>query len=156
MTARLIMKLRVERARYTTPDVLHLVFVHPVKPELPPWARGAHGDLRLPDGRVRQYSLLGDPADRTRYEIAIKREDPGRGASLWAHANLTVGAIAHVSAPRNNFPLAKDARRCVLVAGGIGITPFVSMARQLARDGADFELNLCARSAESAPLLAEL
>jgi vanillate O-demethylase ferredoxin subunit len=113
-------------------------------------------DLRLPDGRVRQYSLLGDPADRTRYEIAIKREDPGRGASLWAHANLAVGAIAHVSAPRNNFPLAKDARRCVLVAGGIGITPFVSMARQLARDGADFELNLCARSAESAPLLAEL
>jgi ferredoxin-NADP reductase len=156
MTARLIMKLRVEGARYTTPDVLHLVFVHPVKPELPPWAPGAHVDLRLPDGRVRQYSLLGDPADRTRYEIAIKREDPGRGASLWAHANLTVGAIAHVSAPRNNFPLAKDARRCVLVAGGIGITPFVSMARQLARDGADFELNLCARSAESAPLLAEL
>jgi len=156
MTARLIMKLRVERARYTTPDVLHLVFVHPLKPELPPWAPGAHVDLRLPDGRVRQYSLLGDPADRTRYEIAIKREDPGRGASLWAHANLMAGAIAHVSAPRNNFPLAKDARRCVLVAGGIGITPFVSMARQLARDGADFELNLCARSAQSAPLLAEL
>lgn len=156
MTARLIMKLRVERARHTTPDVLHLVLVHPLKPELPPWAPGAHVDLRLPDGRVRQYSLLGDPADRTRYEIAIKREDPGRGASIWAHANLAISAIAHVSAPRNNFPLAKDARCYVLVAGGIGITPFVSMARQLARDGADFELNLCARSAESAPLLAEL
>lgn len=150
------MKLRVERARYTTPDVLHLTLVHSRKPELPPWTPGAHVDLRLPDGGARQYSLCGDPADRTRYEIAIKREDSGRGASLWAHRNLAAGAIAHVSAPRNNFPLAADARRHILVAGGIGVTPFGSMVRQLARDRADFELHLCARSAEAAPLFAEL
>ena len=118
------MKLRVAQARYTTPDVLHLTLVHPRKPELPVWAPGAHVDLRIPDGRVRQYSLCGDPADRTRYDIAIKREETGRGASLWAHANLTLGAIAHISAPRNNFPLAEGACRHVLVAGGIGITPF--------------------------------
>jgi ferredoxin-NADP reductase len=156
MTARLIMKLRVERARHTTPDVLHLTLVHSRKPELPPWTPGAHVDLRLPDGGARQYSLCGDPADRTRYEIAIKREDAGRGGSLWAHRNLSPGAIAHVSAPRNNFPLAADARRHILVAGGIGVTPFASMVRQLTRDRADFELHLCARSREAAPLFAEL
>src|ERR1700688_1414839 len=114
MTARLIMKLQVAQARYTTPDVLHLTFVHPRKPELPAWAPGAHVDLRMPDGRVRQYSLCGDPVDRTRYDVAIKREAAGRGGSMWAHANLTLGAIAHVSAPRNNFPLADDARRHVM------------------------------------------
>jgi ferredoxin-NADP reductase len=156
MTARLIMKLRVADAHDATPDVLHVTFVHPLKPELPPWTPGAHIDLRLPDGRVRQYSLCGDPADRTRYEIAIKREAGGRGVSIWAHANLTPGAIAHVSAPRNNFSLAADAKRHVLVAGGIGITPFIAMARHLARENIDFAFHLCAASAEAVPLLAEL
>jgi ferredoxin-NADP reductase len=156
MSARLIMKLEVAGARLVTPDVLHLTFVHPKKPELPAWTPGAHVDLRLPDGRVRQYSLCGDPADRTRYEIAIKREAEGRGGSLWAHANLVVGAIAHVSAPRNNFPLAEAAGRHILVAGGIGVTPFVAMVRTLARERAGFELHLCASTAAAAPLLGEL
>jgi ferredoxin-NADP reductase len=156
MTARLIMKLRVAQARYTTRNVLHLTLVHPHKPELPAWTAGAHVDLRIPDGRVRQYSLCGDPTDRSHYEIAIKREASGRGASLWAHANLAPGAIAHVSAPRNNFPLAADARWHVLVAGGIGITPFVSMVRKLVGEEADFELHVCAGSAETAPLLPEI
>jgi ferredoxin-NADP reductase len=150
------MKLRVALARYTTPDVLHLTLVHPHKPELPAWTPGAHVDLRIPDGRVRQYSLCGNPADRTSYEIAIKREVAGRGASLWVHANLTPGATAHVSAPRNNFPLAEDARRHILLAGGIGVTPFVSMVRKLAGERADFELHLCAASAETTPLLPEI
>jgi ferredoxin-NADP reductase len=136
--------------------VLHLAFVHPRKPELPAWTPGAHVDLRLPDGGVRQYSLIGDPADRARYEIAIKREPEGRGASVWAHANLAPGVIGHVSAPRNNFPLAANARRHVLIAGGIGVTPLIAMARQLAGDNADFVLHQCARSAEDAPLLPEL
>ncbi|MBV9970299.1 MAG: ferredoxin reductase, partial [Xanthobacteraceae bacterium] len=156
MSARLIMKLEVVGARMVTPDVLHLTFIHPRKPELPAWEPGAHVDLRLPDGRVRQYSLCGDPADRTRYDIAIKREAAGRGGSLWAHAHLAVGAIAHVSAPRNNFPLGANAERHVLVAGGIGVTPFVAMARALARQRADFELDLCARTAPAAPFLCEL
>lgn len=150
------MKLQVAEARNVTADVLHVTFVHPLKPELPPWTPGAHVDLRLPDGRVRQYSLCGDPADRTRYEVAIKREAEGRGASLWAHANLTPGAIAHVSAPRNNFVMAEAARRHVLVAGGIGITPLIAMARALAREKADFGLHLCAASADAVPLLADL
>lgn len=156
MTARLIMKLRVEKARLTSPDVLHVQLVHPLRPELPHWTAGAHVDLRLSDGRVRQYSLCGDPLDRSRYEIAIKRERNGRGGSIWAHENLRTGTIAHVSAPRNNLPLAENAKRHVLIAGGIGITPFASMARTLAALNKDYVLHYCVRSAEDAPLLAEL
>jgi ferredoxin-NADP reductase len=156
MTARIIMKLRVVKARLTTPDVLHLHLVHPSRPELPEWTAGAHVDLRLLDARVRQYSLCGDPNDRSKYEIAIQREASGRGGSIWAHDNLTEGAIAHVSAPRNNFPLYERAPRHVLVAGGIGITPFASMARALVEQGKDFMLHYCARSPHQAPLLREL
>lgn len=153
MTARLIMKLRVAATRLTTPDVLHVTFVHPLRPELPAWTPGAHVDLRFP-GKIRQYSLCGDPADRMRYEIAVKREAAGRGGSAWAHANLVAGAETHVSAPRNNFPLAA-ARRHVLIGGGIGITPLLPMARNLAAAGADFTLHFCARGVADAPLLAE-
>jgi len=156
MTARLMMKLRVEAARAITPDTLHLRFVHPTRPHLPAWAAGAHVDLLLPDGRVRQYSLCGDPADRAGYEIAIKREDDGRGGSAWAHANLAAGATAQVSAPRNNFPLAENAARHILVAGGIGATPILAMARQLAAEDKDFTVQLCARSPSATPFLTEL
>ncbi|MFE1599141.1 PDR/VanB family oxidoreductase [Methylobacterium sp. ID0610] len=156
MAPRLIMKLQVAAAEPTTPEVLHLVLVHPQRPALPAWEAGAHIDLRLPDGRVRQYSLCGDPADRSRYEIAIKREEAGRGGSLWAHGHLGPGALAHVSAPRNAFPLAAGARRHILVAGGIGATPILAMTRTLAAEGADFAVHLCARSADTAPLLGAL
>jgi ferredoxin-NADP reductase len=142
--------------RLTTPDVLYVTFVHPLKPELPAWTPGAHVDLRLPDGRVRQYSLCGDPSNRARYAIAIKRESAGRGGSLWAHTHLTPGATAHISAPRNNFPLVEDAHQYVFIAGGIGVTPFVSMIRKLVGKRADFVLHLCAPSAATAPLLPEI
>ncbi|SDO27243.1 vanillate O-demethylase ferredoxin subunit [Methylobacterium phyllostachyos] len=156
MSTRIVMKLRVAESVATTPEVVRLTFVHPQRPELPAWEAGAHVDLRLPDGRTRQYSLCGDPADRSRYVLAIKREDAGRGGSLWTHANLTPGAVAHVSHPRNNFGLAPGARRHILIGGGIGVTPLAAMARSLAARGADYTLHLCARSAGQAPLLAEL
>lgn len=156
MSARLIMKLRVEDAVYTTPEVMRLRLRHPLRPQLPPWTAGAHVDLRLPDGRVRQYSLCGDPADLSCYEIAIKREEAGRGGSRWAHDNLSPGTIAHVSAPRNNFPLATDASHHVFIAGGIGVTPFLSMAHALKGGNATFDLHLCARGPDLAPLLPEL
>jgi ferredoxin-NADP reductase len=156
MTARIIMKLRVAATRYTTSDVLHITFQHPLRPELPEWTAGAHVDLWLPDGRVRQYSLCGDPRDLSRYEVAVKVESPGRGGSRWIHENLTEGVIAHVSAPRNNLPISERAERHILVAGGIGITPFLSMARALNSQGKDFQVHFCARSPEEAPLLAEL
>ncbi|ETR78090.1 ferredoxin [Afipia sp. P52-10] len=156
MTARLIMKLRVEQAHLSTPDVLRLQLVHPNRPTLPAWTAGAHVDLRMPDGRVRQYSLCGDPADTSRYEIAVKREAVSRGGSTWIHDNLREGCEAHISAPRNNLPLQETGERYVLVAGGIGITPLLPMARTLKRWGKDFIVHDCARSEAQAPLLAEL
>ena len=153
MSARLIMKMRVAEATLVSADVLHLRLVHPKRPELPSWTAGAHVDLRLPDGRTRQYSLCGDPTDASAYEIAIKREDAGRGASRWAHQALSEGSEAHVSAPRNNFPLKADARRTILVAGGIGVTPVLAMAHELAAAQADFTVHACFRDPERAPLL---
>ena len=155
MSARLVMKLRVDDVQASTPDVSVFTLRHPRRTHLPAFTPGAHVDLRLPDGRIRQYSLCGDPADLTAYRIAIKREDAGRGASLWAHGALAPGAIALVSAPRNNFPLATGASRHVLIAGGIGVTPFLAMVQQLRRDKADYVLHYCARSSR-APVLAEL
>jgi vanillate O-demethylase ferredoxin subunit len=155
MTARMIMKLRVEQARATTTDVLLLDLVHPLRPELPEWAAGAHVDVRTSDGKVRQYSLCGDPLDRSRYRIAVKRETAGRGGSVWMHENLREGVVAHVSAPRNNLPL-RGAKRTIMIAGGIGITPFISMVHTLSQESRDFVLHYCARSEADAPLLSQL
>lgn len=156
MTARLIMKLRVASLRRASPDVLALKLVHPLRPQLPGWSAGAHVDLRLPDDRVRQYSLCSDPEDLSAYEIAVKREDVGRGGSIWIHESVREGDELHVSAPRNNLPLNTTGDRYVLVAGGIGITPVVSIARALRGLGKDFILHYCARSEADAPLLDEV
>ena len=157
MTARLIMKLRVAEACGSRRRMFCTCssFIR-FGQLLPEWSAGAHVDLRMPDGRVRQYSLCGDPDDRSRYEIAIKREATGRGGSIWVHENLREGSEVHISAPRNNLPLSAKGKRYILVAGGIGITPLLSMARTLKRWDKDFTLHYCARSAAEAPLLAEL
>jgi vanillate O-demethylase ferredoxin subunit len=155
MTARLIMKMTVADVSVDTETVSVFSFRHPRRAHLPPPLPGAHVDLRLPDGRIRQYSLCGDPADDTVYRVAVKREDNGRGASRWFHQHLVVGTILPVSTPRNNFALATGAARHVLIAGGIGVTPFLPMTLALARRGAPFVLHYCARSAR-APLIAAL
>lgn len=155
MTARLIMKLKVESVTPAGESVALYTLRHPLRRVLPEPEPGAHVDVRLPDGRIRQYSLCGDPNDLSAYQIAIKREDAGRGGSRWLHDNLSAGAVVHVSAPRNNFGIASQASRHVLIAGGIGVTPFAAMASRLARAGADFDLHLCSRTPD-APLLDNL
>jgi len=156
LTARIIMRMTVSDVRAVTDAISAYTFRHPRRAHLPSPAPGAHVDLHLPDGRIRQYSLCGDPDDDTMYRVAIKREDQGRGASRWIHENLHIGAVAHVSAPRNNFALAESARHHMFVAGGIGITPFLAMTRDLLRRGASFELHYCARASHSAGFLSEL
>lgn len=155
MTARLIMKMRVAEIRSDADEVKVYTFCHPWRKELVPGAAGAHVDVRLPDGRIRQYSLCGDPDDTTSYRIAVKREENGRGVSKWVHGNLKVGDTAFVSTPRNNFPLDQSAKRHILVAGGIGVTPFVAYVRSLTKLGQNFQLHYCARNAD-APLIGEL
>jgi ferredoxin-NADP reductase len=111
---------------------------------LPAWEAGAHIDLVLPSGRVRQYSLCGDPADRYRYRIAVLREPNGRGGSVEAH-QLTVGTELGIRGPRNHFALA-EAPSYLFIAGGIGIAPFLPMIEQLAARGANWRLVYRGRS----------
>lgn len=113
--------------------------------ELPAFSAGAHIDVHLPGGEVRQYSLCNDPFERDRYVIAVLRDPASRGGSVTMHDEVRVGMILPVSAPRCTFPLHR-ADHSILIAGGIGVTPLLSMAQQLRRDGASFELHYCIRS----------
>lgn len=140
------MKLEVASRKQAATEVCVITFRHPRRPSLPAATAGAHVDLRLPDGRIRQYSLCGDPADLGTYRIAVKREEGGRGGSAWIHENLTPGTVVLVSAPRNHFPLAAGGRHHVLIGGGIGVTPLISMAHQLRQSGDSFEMHYCSRS----------
>jgi vanillate O-demethylase ferredoxin subunit len=122
---------------------------------LPAFSAGSHIDVHLPGGLLRQYSLCNDPRETHRYRIAVLREPASRGGSLAMHA-LKEGDALAISAPRNHFPLAADATEHLLLAGGIGITPVVCMAEQLAAAGAPFELHYATRSASRTAFAAHL
>ncbi|MET3987205.1 PDR/VanB family oxidoreductase [Streptomyces sp. PvR034] len=123
--------------------------------ELPAWAPGAHVDVTLPSGLVRQYSLCGDPAVADRYTIAIRLVEDGRGGSREAHARLTEGSELELRPPRNRFALV-PAASYVFVAGGIGITPILPMLRAATAAGAEWTLLYGGRSRASMPFLDEL
>ncbi|MFE3555958.1 PDR/VanB family oxidoreductase [Streptomyces sp. NPDC059193] len=124
-------------------------------PELPAWTPGAHVDVVLPSGLVRQYSLCGDPADAGTYTIAVRLIEDGRGGSREAHALLVEGAELELRPPRNRFELV-PAPSYVFVAGGIGITPILPMLRAATAAGADWTLLYGGRSRASMPFLADL
>jgi vanillate O-demethylase ferredoxin subunit len=114
---------------------------------LAPFAAGAHVDVHVGPGLVRQYSLCNDPAESHRYLIAVLRDAQSRGGSVAMHDTVNVGDTLHISAPKNHFPLAL-AGRYLLLAGGIGVTPILCMAERLANIGANFAMHYCARSPE--------
>lgn len=123
--------------------------------DLPAWQPGAHLDLVLPSGLVRQYSLCGDPADRDAYTIAPRLVEGGRGGSHEVHTQLHEGTEVRVRGPRNRFPLV-EAPAYVFVAGGIGITPILPMLRAVAAAGADWRLLYGGRTRASLPFLDEI
>jgi vanillate O-demethylase ferredoxin subunit len=135
----------VRAAEAAGEGIRRLTLMDPDGWELPPFAAGGHVDVHLPGGYVRSYSLCNDPIDGTRYVIAVKREPHGRGGSLVLHDRVRVGEVLGVSLPRRGLTLVDGAKRHVFVAGGIGITPFLSLAATLRRAGAEFILHLCAR-----------
>ncbi|HCE6396344.1 MULTISPECIES: PDR/VanB family oxidoreductase [Pseudomonas aeruginosa group] len=120
---------------------------------LPSFAPGAHIDVHLPSGLVRQYSLCSPPEERHRYLIAVLEEPESRGGSRALHHQVQVGQTLQIGEPRNLFPLAEQRGKSLLFAGGIGITPILAMARYLARRGEDFELHYCARTPQRAAFL---
>ncbi len=113
---------------------------------LPAFTAGAHVELHLPGGPVRSYSLLNDPAETHRWCIAVHRDPASRGGSRLVHDQLRPGQLLQVSAPRNHFPLDETALLSVFIAGGIGITPLLAMARRLSALGRPWVLHHAART----------
>lgn len=124
--------------------------------ELPAFTAGAHIDVHLPNGLVRNYSLCNAPSERHRYVIGVNRDARSRGGSQYLHETLRVGDVLTIGAPRNNFALFEDAAHTVLIAGGIGITPLWSMIQRLEELGRSWQLFYAARSRQSAAFLDEL
>lgn len=122
-------EMRVRALREEARDILGVELTPADETPLPfDWSPGAHIDLRLPDGLVRQYSLVSRPADGYLY-LAVKREPDSRGGSRWLHEGLRLGQVLGVGAPRNLFALHDGSGDVLLVAGGIGITPLLAMYR---------------------------
>ncbi len=152
------MSLRIASRRRESDGVVSLTLVHPDGGELPKWKPGAHIDLHIPvagEEVIRQYSLSGDPEDRSRYRIGVLREAEGKGGSVAVHDGLREGDTVTVSWPRNNFRLA-DADSYLFIAGGIGITPILPMIRQAQASGKPWKLVYGGRTRSSMAFLEEL
>ena len=147
------MNLVVAKTWREAADVQCFELADPEGRELPPFTAGAHVDIEIAPGLVRQYSLCNDPRRRDRYQIAVLREAASRGGSAALIGRVEAGQTLKVSEPRNHFALEPSARKTVLVAGGIGITPILCMAERLAHIGAPFELHYAARAADRAAFL---
>src|SRR5262249_25748759 len=137
---------RVTRADRIAEDIYLFELRDPAGGDLAEFSAGAHVSVRVPNGLVRKYSLCNDPGERDRYVIAVKRDAAGRGGSESLIADAAAGCDLMVSAPVNNFALARSAGGYLFVAGGIGITPIMAMMRQLAAGGGRFHLYYCTRS----------
>jgi len=149
MSEHLILKVRA--IAELTPRIRSFELVPTARGEtLPGFTAGAHLTVHLPSGLERQYSLCNDPAERHRYCIAVQREEDGRGGSREMFRDVHVGDAVTVGLPRNHFPLHEDdAGEPVLIAGGIGVTPILAMARRLAAAGRRFSMLYLARDPES-------
>ncbi|UQS25639.1 PDR/VanB family oxidoreductase [Amycolatopsis thermalba] len=145
----------LERKEELADGVVRLTLRHPAGEPLPKWEPGAHLDLVLGEGLVRQYSLCGDPADSSALQVAVLREPDGRGGSAHVHDRLSTGDTVRIRGPRNHFRLV-DAPRYLFVAGGIGITPIVPMIARADAAGADWRLVYGGRSRASMAFRAEL
>ncbi|WP_028229166.1 PDR/VanB family oxidoreductase [Paraburkholderia ferrariae] len=148
MTSDQWLSVRVARKSAETADIVTLELVDPDGGMLPEFSAGAHIDVELPGGYIRQYSLCNSPQERHRYLIGVLNDRAGRGGSRSVHENVRETDIVRIGLPRNLFALADDASRSLLLAGGIGVTPILCMAEELSRRGEDFAMHYCTRSVE--------
>ncbi|MFT4269221.1 MAG: cytochrome P450/oxidoreductase [Xenophilus sp.] len=138
-------------------DIVKLRLATPDGQPVPRWAPGSHIDIECGDtGLSRQYSLCGDPAEASVLEIAVLRDPQSRGGSDWVHANVKAGDRLRIRGPRNHFRLDEEAKKIVFIAGGIGITPVMAMARRARELGIDYQLHYCGRSRATLAFLPEL
>lgn len=146
----LSMIVEVKKKTSVAADISCFELVDPHGRELPPFTAGAHIDVQTDGEHLRQYSLSNASSERNRYQIAVLREPKSRGGSIAMHEQVKEGDFLRISAPRNHFALDHDARRSVLFAGGIGITPILAMAEELHAKGGEFELHYSASKPEHA------
>jgi reductive dehalogenase len=139
-----------------TPDIARFELVALEGEALPPFEAGAHIDVVIAPEYLRQYSLAGDPADRSRYVLGVLREAQGRGGSALMHRAFREGRRVFISAPINHFPLDESAKKSFLFAGGIGVTPLLTMAHRLHATGAAFDLHYSVHSRTAAGFLADI
>lgn len=151
-----ILSAFVHTLRYEADGILGIELRPAPGVVFPAFTAGSHIDLHLPNGLERSYSLLNPPSDTGRYVLGVLRDPASRGGSVCVHEQLRVGMPLTISAPRNHFPLHEEAGHSVLVAGGIGITPILCMARRLTELGRPFEVLYFARSRRNAAFVAEL
>jgi len=148
------MRVQVSAMRLESPDVLSMELRDFHGLELPPAPPGSHIDVSLREGLTRPYSVVR--GDKGTYVLAVKRESSSRGGSAHVHERLRVGDVIQVSKPHNHFALAEGTGPCVLIAGGIGITPLLPMVRALERAGRPWRLHYAAKDIAKAPFAREL
>ncbi len=142
---------RVRVARKWSPAAEIAAFrLESIGARLPSFEAGAHIDVHLPNGLIRQYSLTNGPGDTAAYVIGVKREPDSTGGSITLHDDVREGDVLAISDPHNNFQLARAAKETLLIAGGIGITPLLAMARTLSASGRAFHLHYFVRSPQHA------
>jgi tetrachlorobenzoquinone reductase len=141
-----LIEVRLTAIRYAARDTSLFEFQRIDGKQLPPYQPGAHVDMHLPNGLIRNYSLIVANPDPSTYTFGIKRDPASRGGSRWIHEAMLVGATLKISTPKNNFPLREDATHTVMLAGGIGITPIWCMVQRLAELGCDWQLHYSCRS----------
>ncbi|MFY0992924.1 PDR/VanB family oxidoreductase [Halomonas sp. C05BenzN] len=137
--------VEVQHKHQEADDIVTLELADPHGRPLPAFSAGAHIDVQVKQGVVRQYSLCNHPEERDRYLIGVLRDPASRGGSVAMHDEIREGDLLQISAPKNHFPL-EHAKRTLLLAGGIGVTPLLCMAERLAHTDADFEMHYCTRS----------
>lgn len=141
-----MMEVRVTRKTVEATEICSFELVAMSGQSLPPFSAGSHIDVEAAPGIVRQYSLCNDPGEQHRYLIGVLRDPASRGGSVAMHDTVHEGGVVRISRPRNHFALSATARRSLLLAGGIGVTPILCMAERLAVAGGDFEMHYCTRS----------
>ena len=151
-----VIMARVSKAEAMTPDVTKYEFSAWDGSPLPEWTAGGHLDVVVTPDFLRQYSMSGDPADTSKYQIGVLREDEGRGGSKIMHRIFNEGRRVFISKPINHFDLVEDASKTYLMGGGIGITPMIAFAHRLHALGKAFELHYSASTMAGAGYVEDL
>ena len=145
-TSRPDLPVRVKTVTWEAPGIVSYELRPLHGAALPSFTAGAHIDLHLGNALVRSYSLVNSQTERHRYVIAVQKDRASRGGSQWVHDNLRAGDVIEITPPSNNFPLDETAEHSIFIAGGIGITPMMSMIARLSSLGRNWELIYCART----------